>query len=558
LKVQQQMKQILKNTLSILNSGEKKKFIFFIALQVFISLIDIASLALLVFLISFYTQGDLHPRLAPDMRLLHDTNSVLPISIFLFLFILKSIFGYLLLDAQFKYVYSVASRISRFNLMKYLNGSYSDYVHHDSSVYVRKILHQPIEFCHYVLAGIQQIITESILSLLTIVVVLVFNAKLFLLLSLVLLPPVFMIAYLTKRKLKNARLHVKSNSEKTLQHLHEALGGYIESNIFGKSNFFAGRFSLLQRRMTGYLADIQTNQSAPARLIEVFAVLGLFILILANKFSDNAATVEIINIGAFMAAAYKIIPGIVKISNVSGQIKTYEYTVNDLVQNTYSEKRKEIKSQRIESLAFNKISYSRDNKIILDQFDFTVGKGDFAGMSGPSGKGKTTFINLLLGFMSQNEGDILINGTIAGTDSRQHFWKDISYVQQRPFLIHDTLRANITLGDGDGDIVKLKEIIDSVGLSDFVGQFPEGLNRVITENGKNISGGQRQRISVARALYKDAGLIILDEPFSELDTHSEERIIAYLLQLQKKGKMIILITHKRDNLLYCNKTYFIE
>src|SRR4051812_37195473 len=177
------MKEILKNTLSILNSNEKRMLGIFIALNVIISLIDIVSLALLVFLISFYTQGVIHFSFASKLQWLFDKNSLLPISIFLFLFIAKSFFGYLVLAAQYRYVYKVASRISRFNLLKYLEGSYDDYVHTDSSIYVRKILHQPIEFCHYVLAGIQQIITESILSFFTVIAILVFNARLFLLLT---------------------------------------------------------------------------------------------------------------------------------------------------------------------------------------------------------------------------------------------------------------------------------------------------------------------------------------------------------------------------------------
>ena len=551
------MKQMLRNTLSILTADERKRLGVFIILNVFISLIDIASLALLVLLISFYTGSGQQVIFSAHMRWLLDTGSIVPISVFLLLFVLKSLFGYLLLDAQFRYVYSVASRISRFNLLKYLDGNYSDYVHHDSSVNVRKILHQPIEFCHYVLAGIQQIITESILSFFTIIAILAFNARLFLLLSLILLPPVVIIAWFTKRKLKHARAQAKTTSEKTLQHLHEALAGYIESNIYDKCDFFADRFSVFQRRMTRHLADIQTTQGAPARLIEVFAVLGLFLLILANRFSDNTTAVEIINIGAFMAAAYKIIPGIVKISNISGQMKTYEYTINDLLQSKRPERQKSRMPVRIDSVVFDQVCFNRHGGTILDNFEFAIGKGDFVGISGPSGKGKTTFVNLLLGFVSQTEGEILVNGDAVTAAERQLFWKDISYVQQRPFLIHDTVSANIALSDVNIDIERMREVINTVGLNDFIGAFPEGLNKIVTESGKNVSGGQRQRISIARALYKDAGLIILDEPFSELDAASEEHLLGSLQQLQQRGKMIIMITHNKDSLKYCNKTYFI-
>lgn len=268
---------------------------------------------------------------------------------------------------------------------------------------------------------------------------------------------------------------------------------------------------------------------------------------------------EIINIGAFMAAAYKIMPGIIKITNAAGQIKTYEYTVNDLIQINEAGKRKENSGKKdLESIEFRDVAFSHKNKIILNDFNFNIRKGDFTGISGPSGKGKTTFINLLLGFLSPDKGAILINAVNAGSIERQHYWKRIAYVQQRPFFIHDSIQTNITLDEININEARLREVINATGLNEFIKQSAEGLKKIITENGKNISGGQRQRIAIARALYKNAELIILDESFSELDTHSEQHILTYLKSLQNEGKMIIMITHKKENLSYCDKTYVID
>ena len=162
-------------------------------------------------------------------------------------------------------------------------------------------------------------------------------------------------------------------------------------------------------------------------------------------------------------------------------------------------------------------------------------------------------INLLLGFLEPAAGKILINDTCSERQERQQFWKQISYLKQQPLLIYDSILKNITLDEDNCDFQKLEEVIRVTGLKELITNYPERYNKIITENGKNLSGGQRQRIAIARALYKESDLIILDEPFSELDWTSEEKLLTYFSQLASAGKIIILITHNKESLSFCNK-----
>ena len=143
-------------------------------------------------------------------------------------------------------------------------------------------------------------------------------------------------------------------------------------------------------------------------------------------------------------------------------------------------------------------------------------------------------MNLLLGFLEPDEGRILINGISCEMQQRQAIWKNISYVKQQPLLIYDSILKNITLYESIFDFQKLEEVLRVTGLKEIVSKFTEGYNKIITEDGKNLSGGQRQRIAIARALYKDADLIILDEPFSELDRYSEDCLIKYFSDLDSR------------------------
>ena len=545
------MRKIVLNILVILNRREKQKLGSLILLTVVISVIDIGSLALLLFIVNFYTQSpsDHSSFLPPGLS---NQDSVLLIAIFLLFFSLKSIVGYLILQAQYKFVYNTASRISENNLLNYLEGSYPDYVNIDSAVQVRKISQQPIEFAHYELAGMQLIITEGILVLLTVMAILFFKAKLFLLLFIILLPAVIAISFLIKKRLRAVRANVKTKGEKTLQYLHETLFGFVESNIYDRNDFFAHRYAGYQKSLNKYLAELQITQGISSRIIEAFAILGLFILIVANKLSGNA--IELTAIAAFIAAAYKIIPGIVKILNTSGHVKAYEFTLNGLVQEvTANNKRREFNNSKINSVSFNDVEFKYSKNKVFEGFNLKVNAGDFIAISGLSGKGKTTIANLLLGFLEPETGTISINNKKCDAMERQHYWNDIAYVKQQPFLIHDTILNNIVLGDEQYDKEKLKEALKASGVSDLIDKFPERLQKIITENGKNFSGGQRQRIAIARALYKNSTLIILDEPFNELDEDSEQNMLDYFRCLAKHGKMIMLITHNKKSFSFCNK-----
>src|SRR6185436_9497003 len=184
---------------------------------------------------------------------------------------------------------------------------------------------------------------------------------------------------------------------------------------------------------------------------------------------------------------------------------------------------------------------------------FCLNKGDFIGITGRSGRGKTTILNLVLGFLAPAQGEIYFNGKLISNDSIKDFWPSVSYVRQKPFLIHDTILKNISLEENSYDKNRLEQAIEISGLKTLIDGSPEGLNKLITENGKNISGGQQQRIALARALYKDAELFLLDEPFNELDETSTLSLVKYFKELSSTGKMVIMVTHDAKCLSYCNK-----
>ncbi|GAA3932163.1 ATP-binding cassette domain-containing protein [Chitinophaga oryziterrae] len=539
------MNNIYKNIIRVLTRGEKKQVKVFIVLNTFISLLDIFCIIYLLFVLKFYTESN--ASFLNNSRMFADKNSVIPAICLLLLFSAKNIMGHWVYQSQVKFITRIAQRLSTENLTKYLNGDYSNFANEDSAVFVSRIIHQPTEFAQYVLLNFQLIITECVMVSLSVITLLVYNAQLFLIAVIALLPPLLLLVFLTKRRLKNIKKNIKTIVERSLQYLREALSGFVESNIFDKNPFFINRHTAVQAELGKKISSMQITQDLPARFFEVFAILGLFILIVAIKFSDTMGSAYIVLLGTFMAAAYKIIPGISKIINLNNQLRTYQHTIAET--GVYPELSVNTINDKITSITFQNVGFSYNGNKILHRLNATIHTGSLSGISGDSGKGKTTILNLTAGFLQPEQGEILFN-----SESRKYlpFLSQISYAKQDPFILHASVLDNIVLFDKQYDPVKLNEVLEVTGLTTFLKNFPEGIGKIIMEGGKNISGGQRQRIALARALYKNATILLLDEPFSELDEASEIAIMQYLRTLAESGKIILLISHNPKSLDFCH------
>ena len=197
----------------------------------------------------------------------------------------------------------------------------------------------------------------------------------------------------------------------------------------------------------------------------------------------------------------------------------------------------------IDDISFNNVSFSYDcSKEIIHDFNYTFYKNKKYVLIGNSGSGKSTLIQLLLNNYEASRGTLLMNGIDINTISNTSIYRRISIVHQNAPILNDTLKNNITYFESYSE-KQINEVVERAGLKNLVQSMPNGLNTVINENGNNISGGEKQRISIARALLKNADLLIYDEPTSNLDHTTAKEIENILL---KENKTCIMITHKLD------------
>jgi ABC-type multidrug transport system fused ATPase/permease subunit len=554
------LKKRLADIREILTVSERRRFVSLIFLNTLLSLADIVSIALVFVVLNIYS-GEPSKFITPFLHQLKlQQQSLLPATFLIIIFVAKSIAGYFVTKWQLRYVCDTATRLTSKNLLLYLEGSYINHVSIDSAVWIRRICFQPIEFAQYILLGIQQIMNETILIIISIIALALYNIKLLIIVSLILLPAIFILSIISKRRLKDIRKNIKTANEKSIQYLSEAITGFVESNIYNKNDFFITRYSKSQFVQNRFIADMQVTQAIPGRFFETFAVLGLFVFIVIMKYSGNENSADILMLGAFVAAAYKIIPGISKIINFTGQAKTYLFTIDELSKEKTINRlhTQQANEEKINSIEMQHVKFSYADTKVFDDLNFSIHKNYFIGISGNSGQGKTTLIDILLGFLPPHSGKVLVNGKEKTPEDLKNLWPQIAYVKQNTFLLHDSMLNNIVLFENNFDKQKLEDILSVTGLKEWLDKLPIGINTVITENGKNISGGQKQRIAIARALYKDASIIILDEPFNELDENSEINLLKYFKSLSEKGKTVLLITHNTNSFSFCDNIFYLD
>jgi ABC-type multidrug transport system fused ATPase/permease subunit len=194
----------------------------------------------------------------------------------------------------------------------------------------------------------------------------------------------------------------------------------------------------------------------------------------------------------------------------------------------------------------------------LQDVSLVVRRGEAVGFVGPSGAGKSTLVDVILGLFAPTSGTVLVDG-VDIQDNLRNWQNQIGYVPQTIYLTDDTLRRNVAFGLGDENIDE-QSVVDAIRLAqleEFVASLPDKLGTVVGERGVRLSGGQRQRIGIARALYHNPSVLVLDEATSSLDTPTEHGVMQAVQALQG-SKTVIIVAHRLSTVEYCDRLYRIE
>ena len=317
------------------------------------------------------------------------------------------------------------------------------------------------------------------------------------------------------------------------------------------------------------LCEVKQNftDSLPRLWLEWLIVIAFTLVIFVMIYIGRDIQYILPLIGLFVAAAFRIMPSLTRIMNCIQKI-IYNRPALDTIYFEFEKNENNPVLQKINlpSLIFKdkillkeiKFKYDHSNQYILKNLNLEIKQGDTIGIVGESGKGKTTLINIILGLLKPTEGKIIVDNKNI-FENLENWQKKIGYVSQDILLTDDTIKKNIAFGLNDDliDEQKIQFTLKNSRLEEFIKNLDNGLNTKIGEFGDRISGGQRQRIAIARALYNNPEVLILDEFTNSLDNITEEKIINELSSFKGK-RTLIIIAHRLSTLKNCDHTYKLD
>ena len=563
-----------RNFLIIINiTGTKKSYLFFLVFLMLISsFADILSLGLII------------PYVSQILDIQENSLNFLPLNfeffnystresliffltIFLILiFFLKAALTILIrwLISSFSYKQFAILQVKLLNL--YQNMEYEDHISRSTSDYIKNLRELSME-CVRNIELTLKILCELIIFSVIILFLCLINYKILLLFFLTFLPIfLFYEIFLKPINIKLGSMQTDA-VRNTYNIIDNSMRGFKETRILGKEFFFKKRLE----KFANIFYDAQKKSTliidSPRYVFEFFIILvSLSIILILSKNFDLATYVPLISI--YFVAAIRLLPGISLIASSQGRLSLGQYAVTQIVNDithykNYKEKnanQTEVVANKFKVLKFRDVDFSYQNTgiVILKNINFELKKNDCIGIMGKSGVGKTTFVDIMLGLLKPQNGEILINGNLID-DYGSNFTGNIAYVPQEPIILDDEILTNITLETDKKNVnyEKLQYSITKANLDDVVEKLPNKLETKVGDNGVRLSGGQNKRLALSRAFYHDKEIIMIDEATSALDFKTES-LIAEEIRAIKGKTTIVIISHSKNILKYCDKIYSIQ
>ena len=489
-------------------------------------------------------------------------------------FVVKNIFLFIQQKAQLRFVYTNQFATSRRMMINFMERPYEYYLNADTSVIQRSIT-SDVNNMYGLILALLQLFSEAIVFVCLVLVSLATDVWMTVTVTLLLVVVLAIIKGILKPIMKKAGEENQDYYSGLYKWIDQSVMGIKEIKVANKENYFINEYA---KCGAGYVSAVQRYNlynATPRLLIETVAIAGMILYMMFQILQGTAVSEIVPQVAALAVAAMRLIPCANRINNHLTSISYFEpffMGVSDNLQeeitdesinydeNAYKQKAKVDKLEIKEKIELKDIVYKYPNTevLIFDHTDMEIPVGKSVGIVGTSGAGKTTVVDILLGLLRLQSGEILADGV----EVREHYqsWlKNIGYIPQSIFMIDSTIRKNVAFGYADEDIddEKVWRALKEAQLDEFVRGLPEGLDTSIGERGIRISGGQRQRIGIARALFEDPEVLVLDEATSALDNETEAAIMDSINRLHGK-KTLIIIAHRLQTIEKCDMIYRVE
>ena len=489
-------------------------------------------------------------------------------------FALKNAYLFFQNKLQFKFVYSNQFATSRRMMINFMQRPYEYYLNADTSVIQRSIT-SDVNNMYGLILNLLQLVSEMIVFVFLTVYCLTMDVVMTGTVAALLIVVLVIIKWILKPIMRKAGEENQDFYSGLYKWIDQSVMGIKEIKVANKESYFINEYC---KCGAGYVNAVQRYNlynATPRLLIETVAIAGMILYMMLRIANGTPVTEIMPQLTTLAVAAMRLIPSANRINNYLTSIAYFEPFFMGVTDNLQEEIRDESvnydeeayrKKKDVEKLPVKKeillkgITYKYPNSdvLIFDRATMQIPVGKSVGIVGTSGAGKTTAVDIMLGLLRLQSGEILADGV----EVREHYesWlKNIGYIPQTIFMIDSTIRKNVAFGCADEDIddEKVWMALKEAQLDEFVRGLPEGLDTGIGERGIRLSGGQQQRIGIARALFEDPEVLVLDEATSALDNDTEAAIMESINHLHGR-KTLIIIAHRLQTIEKCDIVYRVE
>jgi ABC-type multidrug transport system fused ATPase/permease subunit len=528
--------------------------------------LETLSVSVVIPAIALITQNDIanqYPQLIPLLSLINNPSSkelvFFGMISLIGIYAIKVLFLGFLSWRQMKFVHEIQAELSYRLFSGYLRQPYVFHLQRNSAQLINTAVTETSLFTHSVLIAGMTVITESLVMIgILILLIVVEPAGALFVMSTLSIAALFF-SRMTKNFLLSWGKARQKHEELRIQHLQQGLGGAKDVKLLGREKEFLDQYQFHNDESAKIGWKQKTLAQFPRLWLELLAVSGIATLVMVMLSQGKQLESILPTMGLFAAAAFRIMPSVNRIL-IAIQSLRFSLPVIDilhretqLIQNTLPPTdSKKINFEHNLILKHVCFQYPNTEKQVVNDICIEITCGSSVGFIGGSGAGKSTLVDLILGLLTPGRGVVEVDGIDIQKNLRN--WQDhIGYVPQTIFLTDDTLRRNIAFGLTENQINEdaVLHAVAAAQLEQFVSEQADGLDTLVGERGVRLSGGQRQRIGIARALYHDPQVLVLDEATSSLDIDTENGIMESVRALQG-SKTILIVAHRLSTVEHCN------
>ena len=559
---------LLKKISGYLEYKRKKEIIIIFILSIFTTFAEIFTIATIIPLISFfinpesYLSNNFLSFIVEFFNVDNEKKILGLISLVFILLVLTS--GYLRI--QFIKRTNIITngitsdfRIRIFNFL--INQSFGHYIKHGSNEIMSNMSYKTGFFTVIIFSAIN--IINAVLIGGGIIFILILNEP-FYTSTLILLIFLFFFLFYKKNFLKVYKKgsSINSNYSSMVDIFQKTVGYLPEIIIYNLKTFYSSFLKKTSINTAVSAAEISSIAMTPRIYLEVALIIFTILLMYFMGLNDRSIEANLAYLAILAYSAQKTLPLINNIYNLSVNFVAATPTVENFINILDSGIEQKEDTQDYKTLIFNKVikvenlffQYAKNLPMVLKNINLEIKKGEKIIIKGESGTGKTTLTNTISFLLEPSEGSILIDGIKINSKNKKNWQKNIAIIPQTVFLSEGTISENIAIGiDADKiDHDKVEKCSELVHISNFIESLPDGYKTKVGERGIRFSGGQKQRIGMARALYRNANLLIMDEPTNSLDKDTEDLIMNTLANI-KKNITIIMVSHSKNSHKYFDR-----